>query len=167
MEFTWSKFILLNLAPVQLEKNCIHMLSDKVGLRMKLGENDLQPQNTAVVKRRVREPKRQKPGRKRPQPGDISLENLEQGNPEQGMEQQEDMEQRMEQQDMEQSMEQENLEQCMEQQDMEQSMGQQDMANITTEEEKIQQLSDFLKEMSTDKTMLTQFVQQKGFHLKT
>ena len=42
-------------------------------------------------------------------------------------------------------------------------MEQQDMANITTEEEKIQQLLDFLKEMSTDKTMLTQFVQQKDF----
>ena len=51
---------------------------------------------------------------------------------------------------------------------LEQHMEQQDMANITTEEEKIQQLLDFLKEMSTDKTMLTQFVQQKDFfHLKT
>ena len=46
---------------------------------------------------------------------------------------------------MEQSKEQENLEQRMEQQDM--------VINITSEEEKIQQLSDYLKEMSTDKTM--------------
>ena len=35
--------------------------------------------------------------------------------------------------------------------------------NTTTEEEKIQQLSDFLKEMSTGKTILTQFVRQKYF----
>ena len=60
----------------------------------------------------------------------------------------------MEQRDMEQNMEEELLEQHIERQDM---------ANITTEEEKIQQLSDFLKEMSTDKTMLTQFAQQKDF----
>ena len=57
---------------------------------MELGENDLQPRNTAVVKRRVREPKRQKPVRMRPRPGDISLENVDQ----------QDMEQHMEQQDM-------------------------------------------------------------------
>ena len=54
------------------------MLSVKMGLRMELDENDLQPGNTAVVRRRVREPKHQKPGRKGPLPGDISLENLEQ-----------------------------------------------------------------------------------------
>ena len=91
------------------------------------------------------------------------------------MEQEEDMGQRMEQrmeqenleqhmeQDMEQSMEQEKLEQRMEQQDKEQHMDQQDMANIATEEEKIQQLSDFLREIFTDKTIITQFVQQKRF----
>ena len=62
----------------------------KLGLRMELGENDRQPQNTAFVKKRVREPKRRKLGRKRPRPGDISLENLEQEDPEE-----EPMEQRM------------------------------------------------------------------------
>ena len=191
-----------------VRKNCIHMLSVKLGLRMELGENDLQPQNTAVVKKRVREPKHQKPGRKRPRPGDISLENLEQGDPEQEdmeqrMEQQDmeqDMEQRMEQQDMEQenlelhmeqidmerNMEQANTEQHMEQQeDMErymeqqealeqcmeqenQNMEQQEKQNleqaeqneITAEDEKIRQLSDLLKEMSADKSILSHFLKQ-------
>ena len=166
---------------------------------MELGENDLQPQNTALVRKRVREPKRsQKPGRKRPRPGDISLETLEQGDPEQ-----DDMEPRMEQQDMEQYMEQEDLEQCMEQIDMERNMEQanteqrmeqqedmerykqqealeqrveQEKQNMKQQEEqnwnrqskmklqlkmkKIRQLSDLLKEMSADKTILSQFLKQ-------
>ena len=34
-----------------IKTNCIHILSVKLGLRMQLGENDLQPQNTAAVKK--------------------------------------------------------------------------------------------------------------------
>ena len=48
----------------------------------------------------------------------------------------------------------------MEQENLEQRIEQQGIANITTEEENIHQFSDFFKkEMPTDKTMLTQFVQ--------
>ena len=53
-----------------VKQSCIHVLSVKLGLRMELTESDL-PQNLAVVRKQVREPSRQKPGRKHPRPGDI------------------------------------------------------------------------------------------------
>ena len=48
-----------------VKKSCIHVLSVKLGLRMELIESDLLPQNLAVIRKQVRGPSRQKPGRKR------------------------------------------------------------------------------------------------------
>ena len=74
------------------------------------------------------------------------------------MEQQEDMERYIEQQEaLEQRVEQEK--QNMEQQE-EQNLEQAEQNEITAEDEKIRQLSDILKEMSADKSILSQFLKQ-------
>ena len=55
-----------------IKRNCIHILGVKIGQRMTINEEDLAIQkNTAVVRKNTR-PTKQKPGRKRPRPGDIS-----------------------------------------------------------------------------------------------
>ena len=57
-----------------IKKCCIHIMAVKLGLRIDLTANDLLPQNLAVIRKGVRGPSRQKPGRKRPRPGDVSNE---------------------------------------------------------------------------------------------
>ena len=57
-----------------IKKCCIHILAVKLGLHIDLSENDLQPQNLAVIRKGVWDQFRQKPGRKRPRPGDVPNE---------------------------------------------------------------------------------------------
>ena len=55
-----------------LKKNCVHILGVKLGQRMEIHEDELAIQkNIAVVRKNTRATK-QKPGRKRPRPGDVS-----------------------------------------------------------------------------------------------
>ena len=55
-----------------IKRNCIHILGVKIGQKMTINEEDLAIQkNTAVVRKNTR-PTKQKPGRKRPRPGNIS-----------------------------------------------------------------------------------------------
>jgi len=56
-----------------IAKNCMHIIAVKIGQRMQITDVNLQKQNLAVMRKNYRTQK-QKPGRKRPRPGDVSVE---------------------------------------------------------------------------------------------
>ena len=57
-----------------IKKSCKHILAIKLGLRTDTTSNDLLSQNLGVVRKEVRGPLCQKPGRKHPRPEDFSVD---------------------------------------------------------------------------------------------